>query len=55
MSKLKNTRNDLHIRLNEIEKKTIEENANKFGFHTVSEFVRYVSINIKEIKILMDK
>jgi hypothetical protein len=43
--------NDLHIRLTAEEKQKIDENAKRFGFHTVSEFVRYIAINIKEIKI----
>ena len=43
--------NDLHIRLNVEEKKKIEDNAKIFGFHSVSEYVRYISINVKEINI----
>lgn len=43
--------NDLHIRLTSEEKQKIDENSVKFGFHTVSEYVRYIAINIKEIKI----
>jgi hypothetical protein len=43
--------NDLHIRLTAEEKQKIDENSIKFGFHTVSEFVRYIAINVKEINI----
>lgn len=47
-------KNDLHIRLTEEEKNKIEENSKKFGFHTVSEFVRYIAINIKDIVIKVE-
>lgn len=43
--------NDLHVRLTAEEKKKIDENSIKFGFHTVSEFIRYIAVNIKEINI----
>jgi len=46
-----NHKNNLHIRLNDEEKKKIEENTIKFGFHSMSEFVRYIALNIKEIDI----
>ena len=44
-------KNDLHVRLNENEKKAIEENSKKFGFHTVSEYVRFIALNVKDIII----
>ena len=45
---------DLCIRLNEEENKKIKENTKKFGFHTVSEFIRYIGTNIKEINIKLE-
>jgi len=44
-------KNDLHIRLTEEEKTKIEENSIRLGFHSVSEFVRYIAVNIKDIII----
>jgi len=44
-------KHDLIVRLNEEESKKIKENAKKFGFHTVSEFIRYVGTNIKEVSL----
>ena len=44
-------KNDLHIRLNEQEKQKIDENSKKFGFHTISEYVRFIALNVKEIDI----
>jgi hypothetical protein len=46
-----NQRNNLHIRLTDQEKKQIEENSKKFGFHTTSEYVRFIALNVKEIEI----
>jgi len=46
---------DLHIRLNEDENSKIKENTNKFGFHSTSEFIRYIGINVKEINIKIDE
>lgn len=46
-----NQRNNLHIRLNDEEKKKIEDNSIKFGFHTMSEYVRFISLNVKNITI----
>ena len=46
-----NQRNNLHIRLNDEEKKKIEENSKKFGFHTMSEYVRFIALNVKEVDI----
>jgi hypothetical protein len=43
--------NEIRIRLTSEDKKTIEENSKKFGFLTVSEYLRYVGKNIKEIII----
>ena len=45
---------DLTIRVNEEECKIINENAKKFGFHTVSEYLRFVGINTKQIVIIND-
>jgi hypothetical protein len=46
-----NQRNNLHIRLTNEEKKKIEENSIKFGFHTMSEYVRFIALNVKNITI----
>ena len=39
------------FRVNKDEKIKIENNSKKFGFHTVSEYIRFVVINVKEINI----
>jgi len=39
------------IRINEEDKKLIEENAKKFGFVSVSEYLRYIGKNCKEVKV----
>ena len=39
------------IRINEEDKKLIEENSKKFGFVSVSEYLRYIGKNCKEVKV----
>ena len=42
---------DICIRVNEDEFKIIKENMIKFKFHTLSEYIRFVAVNTKEINI----
>jgi hypothetical protein len=39
------------FRVSKHEKELIEQNAVKFGFHSTSEFIRYVTLNVKDIII----
>jgi len=43
--------NDICLRLNKEENEKIKENSKKFGFHSVSEYMRFVGTNTKEINI----
>lgn len=45
---------NLMIRVTNEGKKKIIENSKKFGFFSVSEYLRYVGINTKDIKIIND-
>lgn len=47
MNKFKN----IIIRVTESEKQKIEQNYKKFGFHSLSEYLRFVGINTKNIKV----
>lgn len=39
------------IRINEEDKTLIESNSKKFGFVSVSEYLRYIGKNCKEVKV----
>lgn len=43
--------NEIRIRLTSEDKQKIEENSKKFGFLSISDYLRYVGKNIKEIII----
>lgn len=43
---------NLMIRTNDVEKLKIEENAKRLGFHSVSEFLRYLGVNAKDVKVI---
>jgi hypothetical protein len=43
--------NEVRIRLTSEDKNLIETNAKNFGFVSVSEYLRYIGKNCKEIKI----
>lgn len=50
--KMKDTKdNEVRIRLTSEDKNLIETNAKNFGFVSVSEYLRYIGKNCKEIKI----
>ena len=45
----------IQVRATEEEKKEIENKAKEFGFTTVSEYLRYIGRNCKEIKIKINE
>jgi hypothetical protein len=50
-----NKEKEFRFRVNDFEKKFIEEKAKKLGFFCVSEYIRYVALNVSEIEIKMVK
>jgi len=40
---------DICVRVNEEETKIIKDNMKKFGFYTVSDYIRFVAINTTNI------
>jgi hypothetical protein len=43
--------NEIRIRLTSEDKELIENNSKKFGFVSISEYLRYIGKNTKEINI----
>jgi hypothetical protein len=43
--------NEIRIRLTSEDKLSIEDNAKKFGFVSVSEYLRYIGKNCKDVKV----
>ena len=41
----------IQIRIDKEDKELIQANAKKFGFNSISEYLRYVGKNCQEIKI----
>lgn len=41
----------LRIRMNEKEKKEITDNSKSFGFSNVSEFLRFLGLNVEKIEL----
>jgi uncharacterized protein (DUF1778 family) len=55
-NKMKDTKdNEVRIRLTSEDKKLVEDNAKKFGFVSVSEYLRYIGKNCKEVKVEIQK
>ena len=44
--------NEIRIRLTSEDKELIENNSKNFGFFSISEYLRYIGKNIKEINIV---
>jgi len=44
---------DICVRINEEENKKIKENMNEFGFHTLSEYIRFVALNAKKVSVII--
>jgi hypothetical protein len=42
---------DISVRVNENEMNKIKENMNIFGFHTLSEYIRFVALNASKVSL----
>ena len=45
---------NIHIRLTKEQKDKIENNSKKYTFSNVSEFMRFVSLNITDIEVKIE-
>lgn len=52
---MNNKEKEFRFRVNDFEKKIIEEKAKKLGFFCVSEYIRYVALNVSSVEIKMER